>query len=428
MKRIDHHQKWNPVLAGVVPAHQQLPHFGRVHRRVPRHVGHEQEQRVDGVRVLVRGVGDHHVHQAVRRKRRLPRVRLVDAQRPAVLVDHQILGARGVAVRHAFERRVWREDHCRIVFRKRAQRNAARIRRFSAEIARSVERTQQHLDQMQRAAGMKSVGVGGNPAHRVHRHRPPDHLVVRASVHVGPADRELHGLVERDMRHLARDAHDRLRGHAAFRRHGLRRIAAVQVALCGEREHRLGDAAVVELDRREQGWRDLGLQPVDEALRLLVPDQGIIVGAAREQPVAGMTRRLHHQPGCVGVADQEFPVDQAALEQDVRDGERQQAVRAGPDRKPFVGDRRVSGANGIDRNELRAATLERFEPDLDRIRGVVFGHAPKDEILGVIPIGRAKLPERITDRIQPRDRHVHRAEAAMRCPVRRAELLRPQAG
>src|SRR5437899_5833578 len=58
---------------------------------------------------------------------------------------------------------------------------------------------------------------------------------------------------------------------------------------------------------------------------------------------------------------------------------------------------------------------------------MVLRHAPQEEILGVIPIGRAEFPKRIANRVQTRYGHVDRAEAAVRRPVRRAELLRPQA-
>src|SRR6266478_6394499 len=59
---------------------------------------------------------------------------------------------------------------------------------------------------------------------------------------------------------------------------------------------------------------------------------------------------------------------------------------------------------------------------------MVLGYAPKQEILRMIPVGRAEFPERVADRIQPGDRHVDRAEAAVRGPVRCAELLRPETG
>ena len=43
---------------------QHLAHLDGVHRRVPRHVGHEDQQRVDRVRVAAPGVGDDVVHHA----------------------------------------------------------------------------------------------------------------------------------------------------------------------------------------------------------------------------------------------------------------------------------------------------------------------------------------------------------------------------
>ena len=57
---------------------------------------------------------------------------------------------------------------------------------------------------------------------------------------------------------------------------------------------------------------------------------------------------------------------------------------------------------------------------------MVLGDAPQQEIFGVIPIRRAELPERIADGVQPSHRHVDRTEPAVRGPVRRPELLRPQ--
>ena len=51
-----------------------------VHRRVPAHVGHEHEQRVDPVGIAGPGVADDRVHHAVRGQRRVPGERLVDAR------------------------------------------------------------------------------------------------------------------------------------------------------------------------------------------------------------------------------------------------------------------------------------------------------------------------------------------------------------
>ncbi len=160
----------------------------------------------------------------------------------------------------------------------------------------------------------------------------------------------------------------------------------------------------------------------------MIPDQRLAVLVAQEQAVALLPGGLHHQPGGVGVAHQEFVVELLVLQEHVHHRHGEQAIHAGLDRQPFVGDRRVAGAHRVDRDELAAAALELFQADLDRVGRVVFGHPPHDEIFGVIPVGRAEFPERKADGIQPGRRHVHRTEPAVRRPVWRAELLRPQAG
>ena len=58
-----------PVLVAVV---QHPPHLHGVHGRVPRHVRHEDHQRVDAVRIAAPRVGDHVVHQPVRRRAGTP--------------------------------------------------------------------------------------------------------------------------------------------------------------------------------------------------------------------------------------------------------------------------------------------------------------------------------------------------------------------
>ena len=287
---------------------------------------------------------------------------------------------------------------------------------------------EQHLQQMQRAAGLKTVGMRGDTAHRVHRNRAADHLVVRAAVHVGPADRQFDRLLERDLCHFQREAGDRLGRNAALCGHALGRIAIVEIAFGREAEDGLGTATVGKFGCRVQRRRDVGQIAVDQLLHVLVPDQRLAVGAAREQAVAREPRRLHDQPRRVGVADQKLPIDEASLEQHVDERECQQAVGAGPDRHPFVGDRGIARSHRIDGHELGPAFLELFEADLDRVRGVVLGDTPQQEILRVVPVGRTEFPERVADRVQAGDGHVHRAEAAMCRPVRRAELLRPQAG
>ena len=72
IKGVHHDEKRNRVVALLILARQHLPHFCRIHARIPGHVGHEQKQRVDRIRIAVDRIGDHHVHQTVRGKRRFP--------------------------------------------------------------------------------------------------------------------------------------------------------------------------------------------------------------------------------------------------------------------------------------------------------------------------------------------------------------------
>ena len=142
----------------------------------------------------------------------------------------------------------------------------------------------------------------------------------------------------------------------------------------------------------------------------------------------GRARRIDDQPGRVGVAHQVVDVDLPRLEQFVDDCEDQQAVGAGADADPVVGDRRIAGAHRIDRNEARAILLELGDADLERVGIMVLGHAEHDEELRPLPVRRAELPERAADGHDAGGRHVDRAEPAMRRIVGRAELLRPEAG
>ena len=66
LKGVTHHQKGDHMLASLILAVEHLAHRHGVHRAVPGHVGHEDQQGVDAVGVTLGGVGDHVVHQAVR--------------------------------------------------------------------------------------------------------------------------------------------------------------------------------------------------------------------------------------------------------------------------------------------------------------------------------------------------------------------------
>ena len=61
---------------------------------------------------------------------------------------------------------------------------------------------------MQGPAGLESVRVGGDPAHRMERDRPPDHRLVPAAVDVGPRNVEGDGPFEGGLRDLGRKPPD----------------------------------------------------------------------------------------------------------------------------------------------------------------------------------------------------------------------------
>ena len=142
----------------------------------------------------------------------------------------------------------------------------------------------------------------------------------------------------------------------------------------------------------------------------------------------GGSRRVDHQPGRVGIADEIVDIDPARLQQFVDDGQNQQPVCARPDPDPVVGYRRIARANGIDRDETRAVSLELRDANLQRIGIVILRHAEHDKELGALPVRRAEFPEGAADCHNAGGCHVDRAKAAMRGIVGRSILLRPEAG
>ena len=135
---------------------------------------------------------------------------------------------------------------------------------------------------------------------------------------------------------------------------------------------------------------------------------------------------LVHQLAGVGVARQELAVVQAELDDLVDQRQQQRAVRARLDRHPLVGDGRVAGAHRVDRDEASARALELRQRDLHRVAVMVLGGADHHEQLGAVQVRPAELPEAAADGVDHAGGHVHRAEAAVRRIVGRAELAREQ--
>ena len=196
---------YSPVVGVLVGQVRQRG--GQVHGRVPAHVGHVQEQHVDGVGIAARGVGDHHVHQAVGRERRVPAEGLVDALRRARGIDQQVVGAGGEAQVRARQRLAGLHV-ARLAARLEEGRRQLRVGRLVAEAAGAIDRAQQDLQDVQDAAGVEAVGVGRDAAHGVHADGAADHLVVAAAEPVGPGDVEGDLLLEGGVRQLGGDAAD----------------------------------------------------------------------------------------------------------------------------------------------------------------------------------------------------------------------------
>ena len=180
-----------------------------VHRRIPRHVRHEQHQRVDRIGIARDRVRDDHVHQPVRGERRLPRVRLVDAQRLALARRSPGPRARAGSPAAAAAAACWVAPACCSAgaawaesasgtARARGNCPGRRARRAASGADAAHGRSGSHCEcaEIPRIAYMAT----GRPT-TLSCSRP--HTSVQC---IGKLDRFL----ERDMRHLAREPADRV--------------------------------------------------------------------------------------------------------------------------------------------------------------------------------------------------------------------------
>ena len=167
-------------------------------------------------------------------------------------IDQQVLRRTRVAQRRRIERAVGAARLAGAIRR----RHRLRIRRLEAERARGLDRAQQQLQHVQRAAGLEAVAVRADAAHGVHRHRPADGLGVHAAPGIGPRDRQPDLLVEGGARQFAREAADGLRIDAAAVGDGVRRVVRGQIARREALERRHRALAVGERDRADHARRD----------------------------------------------------------------------------------------------------------------------------------------------------------------------------
>ena len=442
MECVAHHQKRNLVFApsfplGFPPAHavvEHLAHLDRVHGRVPCHVGHEDHQRVEGIRVSAPRVGDHVVHESVNRQWVFPGKRLVDTYRAAFVIDEQVLRRARPAHREPRKRRIWPHP-VRTRGRLRRRRNGARKRRLVAKPARSIDRAQQTHQDRERTHRMKAVRMGSEPAHGVKRHWIAGHGLMLVAPAVGPGDRQFDLLVARGDAHFVRESPDGGRRYARDALGPLWRVSAQPV---GEQlKSRLHAGAVGQREIAEQVRVRVGRVRDHRAIRMPVPPELILcvqridrvgVFVHGEQSESRGLRIDDHQLTAIGVARDEVAVVQALGNEFASERHQESAVGTGPDRHPLVGDRRIAGAHRVDRDEASAGPLEFRDRDLERVGVVVLRSAKHDEEFRALEVRTAELPERAADGVDHARGHVHRAKAAVRCVIGRAELAREQAG
>ena len=236
-------------------------------------------------------------------------------------------------------------------------------------------------------------------------------------------DRALEG----DLGEMGGEAADGVGRDAAGRGDGLGRERRVEVGLGDQLEHRLGVGGA-EVEAAGEGGLQAGGVGGRGAVALAVPGERAAAVVLEDRAVAGGAGIAVDEVGGVGPAEQVVEVDLAGGKQQVDEGEDQQAVGAGGDADPLVGDGAVAGADRVDRDDAGAAGLELGEVDLQGVEVVVLGDAEEQQQLGAFPVGGAELPEGAAHGVDAGGGHVDRAEAAVGGVVRGAELLRPPAG
>ena len=190
-----------------------------------------------------------------------------------------------------------------------------RIGRLEAEAAWRLDRSQQQLQHMQRTTGLEAVGMRRNPAHRMHRDRAADHLVMLFPFPVGPWLVDDHLAGEGRLGKVGGKLADARGTDADLRGHHFRRIIVGEIGVGHQHEGRNGHTAPLHLDlalqrrlhRRIAVRGRLAGGAVDNLRRAVI--------IAKEQPVIGRARIADHQPGGVGVAHKIVDIDLAGLHQ-----------------------------------------------------------------------------------------------------------------
>ncbi len=163
------------------------------------------------------------MHQAMGRHGVFPCEGLVDAGGAAIVLQRQIVGALDKAEVRAIERLSRRYAAMRFG----VGADWFGVGRFEAETARYFDRAQQDLQQVQGAAGLKAVGMGGNSAHGMEADRAARHGFVGLAAEIRPFMVQLEGLVKGDAGQFGGNGADFFWLYAAVFGHGLGRVLIV---------------------------------------------------------------------------------------------------------------------------------------------------------------------------------------------------------
>ncbi len=218
------------------------------------------------------------------------------------------------------------------------------IRRLVAEAAGAIDRTDQHLQNVQRTSSLKAVGMGGDAPHGVHGNRTADHALVTLAFHVRPRLLDGDFFLEGHAGNLGSEATNFSGGNTCLGGDGFRRICGRGILLGHHQQHRFGNATI----RQFHGIRNVGarLAGVGDSL-LAVPNAFYACVVAHKQAVVCRAGRVDHQPTGVGIAQQVVHIDLACAEQFVDEREDEQAICAGLHAEPVIGHGAVAGANWV---------------------------------------------------------------------------------
>jgi hypothetical protein len=147
---------------------------------------------------------------------------------------------------------------------------------------------------MDRAAGVESIGVGGNAAHRVDRDRAANHYLVLPPRCVGPALVQHYRLIERDLRNFRCDPPNSCGRNAATRGHGFGREFGRQITFGRMGECWLRRSSNRKSKRAEKsgvGTEGLGIH---EAIRSPIVGKRLAPFIAGEEPMIGVTGRVNY--------------------------------------------------------------------------------------------------------------------------------------